>query len=466
MNMSDFRLHVIRGEEIDNMITEIIMPKMGQTMEEGTIASWLKKEGEHVERGEVYLIIDTDKAEIEIEATFSGTLRKILHEEGDTVPVLTVIALAGDPDEALPPLEKYAGEVAAVAEPTDKAAAVASVVAERAAEPAPARPAVPGKVVASPRAKKLAKSLAIPLAVIQGTGPNGRIVEEDVEQANAEFEKVRISPVAKKIAFQKGIDIRNVSGSGPRGRIVKEDVEKAAVAAPTVLPTVARTEPMSPIRRITAKRMAESMSTAPHYYVTVETDMGEAVKLRKALLPDVEREYGVRFTITDMIVKASAMALQKFPIVNARAAGQTIEYLKEINIGVAVALEEGLIVPVVRDLAGRSIGEIAVAARAIVTKAKDGKLMPDDFVGGTFTVSNMGMLGVDVFSAIINPPESAILAVGRAVERPVVVDGGIVVRPMMNMTMSSDHRLIDGSVAAQFLAYVRELLEEPAKLSE
>jgi pyruvate dehydrogenase E2 component (dihydrolipoamide acetyltransferase) len=393
-------------------------------------------------------------------------LRKILHQEGDTVPVLTVIALAGDPDEALPPLDKYMGETAQVAVPAGKAEEVTSVVAERAAEPAPVKPAVPGKVIASPRAKKLAKSLAIPLAVIQGTGPDGRIVEEDVERANAEFEKVRISPVAKKVAFQKGIDIRAIAGSGPRGRIVKEDVEKAVVAPPTVLPTVIRTEPMSPIRRITAKRMAESMSTAPHYYVTVETDMGEAVKLRKALLPDVEREYGVRFTITDMIVKASTMALQKFPIVNARAVGQTIEYLKEINIGVAVALEEGLIVPVVRDLAGKSIGEIAVAARAVVTKAKDGKLMPDDFVGGTFTVSNMGMLGVDVFSAIINPPESAILAVGRAVERPVVVNGDIVVRPIMNMTMSSDHRLIDGSVAAQFLAYVRELLENPGKLSE
>jgi pyruvate dehydrogenase E2 component (dihydrolipoamide acetyltransferase) len=247
---------------------------------------------------------------------------------------------------------------------------------------------------------------------------------------------------------------------------VKEDVEGAGVAAPAVLPTVARTEPMSPIRRITAKRMAESISTAPHYYVTMETDMGEAMKLREALLPDVEREHGVRFTITDMIVKASAMALQKFPIVNARPAGQTIEYLKEINIGVAVSLDEGLIVPVLRDLAGKSIGEIAVAARAVVTKAKDGKLMPDDFVGGTFTVSNMGMLGVDVFSAIINPPESAILAVGRAVERPVAVNGEIVVRPMMNMTMSSDHRLIDGSVAAQFLAYVRDLLENPEKLTE
>ena len=449
------------------MITEIIMPKMGQTMEGGTITSWVKKEGEHVERGEVFLVIETDKAEIEVEAAFTGTLRKILYQEGDTVPVLTVIALAGDPDEPLPPLEKYLGEAAKVGGTTRRAADVSAVAAESVAAPIPeSTQGVPGKAVASPRAKKLAKSLMIPLAVIHGTGPGGRVVEKDVQQVHEELAGVQISPVAKKIAYQKGIDIRTIRGTGPRGKIVKEDVEKATVVVPSVLPTVIRTVRMSPIRRITAKRMAESKFTAPHYYVTVETNMGEAIKFRERLLPDVERDYGVRFTITDMLVKAAAIALQKFPLVNARVAGDTIEYLKEINIGVAVALEEGLIVPVLRDLAGKGLGEIAVAARDLVTQARDGKLMPDDFVGGTFTVSNMGTLGVDEFSAIINPPESAIIAVGRAVEQPVVINGTVEIRPMMKMTMSSDHRLIDGSVAAQFLAYVRELLENPKSLTQ
>ena len=449
------------------MITEIIMPKMGQTMEEGTITSWVKKEGEHVERGEVFLIIETDKTEIEVEAAFTGTLRKILRQEGEIVPVLTVIALAGDPDEPLPPLDKYLGEAARVGTPTAPTAEVTAVAPQPIAPPTPesAKP-LRGQPVASPRAKKLAKSLMIPLAVIRGTGPGGRIVERDVQHAHEEYAQVNISPVAKKIAYQKGIDIRRISGTGPRGKIVKEDLEKAAAVAPSVLPTVIRTERMSPIRRITAKRMAESKSTAPHYYVTVETDMAAAMRFREKVLPDIEEEYGVRFTVTDMLVKAAAIALQDSPLVNARVSGETIEYLKELNVGVAVALEEGLIVPVLRDLAGKSLGQIAVAARELVTKAREGRLMPDDFVGGTFTVSNMGTLGVDEFSAIINPPESAILAAGRAVERPVVINGAIEVRPMMKMTMSSDHRLIDGAVAARFLGHVKELLESPDSLRQ
>jgi pyruvate dehydrogenase E2 component (dihydrolipoamide acetyltransferase) len=449
------------------MITEIIMPKMGQTMEEGTITSWVKKEGEHVQRGEVFLIIETDKAEIEVEAAFTGTLRKIIHQEGETVPVLTVIALAGDPDEPLPQLEKYLGEAPRPELATARAGDLTAVASQASAAPTPERATpAPGKVVASPRAKKLAESLVIPLAVVRGTGPGGRIVEKDIQQTHEEYAKVPISPVAQRIAYQKGLDIRTIRGTGPRGKIVKEDLEKTAAVAPSVLPTVMRTERMSPIRRITAKRMAESKFTAPHYYVTVETDMAEALRFREKHLADIEQEYGVRFTVTDILVKAAAIALHDFPLVNARVSGETIEYLKEINIGVAVALEEGLIVPVLRDLAGKALGQIAVASRDLVTKARDGKLMPDDFVGGTFTVSNMGTLGVDEFSAIINPPESAILAVGRAVERPVIINGAIGIRPMMKMTMSSDHRLIDGAVAARFLGHIKELLETPERLRD
>ena len=242
------------------MITEIIMPKMGQTMEEGTITSWVKKEGEHVERGEVFLIIETDKTEIEVEAAFTGTLRKILRQEGEIVPVLTVIALAGDPDEPLPPLDKYLGEAARVGTPTAPTAEVTAVAPQPIAPPTPesAKP-LRGQPVASPRAKKLAKSLMIPLAVIRGTGPGGRIVERDVQHAHEEYAQVNISPVAKKIAYQKGIDIRRISGSGPRGKIVKEDLEKAAAVAPSVLPTVIRTERMSPIRR--AARPSRRSST-------------------------------------------------------------------------------------------------------------------------------------------------------------------------------------------------------------
>lgn len=437
---------------------------MGETMEEGTIVSWVKKEGDSVKKGEVFLVINTDKAEIEVEATFSGTLKKFLHQEGETVPVLTVIALAGDPDEPLPPLDKYLGKAPAAPAKPEKQV----LVEEAPIEATPVLPALPaGKVIASPRARKLAESLEIALGLIDGSGPGGRIIERDVERVHAELEKVPISPVAKKIAFQKGLDIRKIKGTGPGGRIVKEDVEKARVVKPvTVMPTVVRTEPMSPIRRITGKRMAQSMFTAPHYYVTVEVDMGEAMKFREKLLPDIEQKYGVRFSITDMIVKATALALRDFPLVNARVAGETIEYLKEINIGVAVALDQGLVVPVLRDIATRSLGEIAVAARNAVEKARQGKLMPDDFVGGTFTVSNMGMLGVDEFTAIINPPESAILAVGRVVERPVAINGLIEIRPLMRMTMSSDHRIVDGAVAAKFLAHIRESLENPTQSAE
>jgi len=446
------------------MITEIIMPKMGQTMEEGTVVEWVKKEGEPVSKGEVFMIIQTDKAEIEVESSFDGVLRKVLCPAGVTVPVLTVIALAGPEDEPLPDLSKYQ-------EPVKAAAGGETATAERRARAGAARAerqgaqagtVVPsGAKVVSPRARKLAAEKGIDPRTIEGSGPGGRIVTKDVEAAIDALRRVKATPVARKIARELGVDLTRVTGSGPSGRIVRQDVERIAAAGEDIelMPEVAETVPLTPVRRITGERLSKSKFTAPHYYETFDVDMSSANALRAELVAETESRLRFRISVSDLVLKATAMALDEFPQVNARLNGSEVEYLKQVNIGLAVAVDDGLVVPVLRDLGGCSIEEIAQRRAGVTEGARAGKLMPDDFVGGTFTVSNLGMFGVDEFTAIINPPESAILAVGRSKDRPVAVDGDVVIRPIMRMTMSVDHRVIDGVVAARFLGRIRELLE-------
>lgn len=432
---------------------EIKMPQMGQSVEEASIVQWLKKEGERVQKGEPLASIQTDKAEIEYESPESGVLRKILVPADELVPVMTVIALIGEPEEALP-------EVGA---PRTEDLGPATAPATESTPGGEERPRVPTAVSAdapreghgaSPRARAKAKELKVDVAHVKGSGAGGRVMEADVLARAEEAGSVKITPTARRVAAAQGVDVAQVTGTGPHGKIMKADVARTAAPTPAA-PAPAgpsRRTPLSPMRRIIAQRMAESMYSAPHYYVTVEVDMAAAAAFRSAMTT-------LKLSYNDLVMRATARALQKWPQVNVRWAGDAVEEVADINLGFAVALPTGLIVPVVRRAQDKSVQDISRECRELTEKARTGKLLPDDYQGNTFTISNLGGFGVDHFTAIINQPDSAILAVGQIKERVVVIDGGIHVRPVMKLTLSSDHRVIDGALAAQFMGTLKEILE-------
>lgn len=435
------------------------MPKMGQSVEEAEIVQWLKREGDAVAAGQPLFTVQTDKAEIEYESPESGVLLKILVPEGIEVPVFTVVALIGTPGEALPDLAQYAPARGATAAATPAAASAPAPAHETAAKAGlgATASAAPDSRFASPRARRIAARHHINPAALAGSGPQGRVLAEDVENYRATLDAVRISPVARRIAAAQGLDPRNISGSGSQGRIMKSDLPTAQPQlshAPINLPANpgASRIPLSPMRKTIARRMAESKFTAPHYYVTVEIDMTAAKNFRAACA-EFKPSYN------DFVLFAASRALVAFPKVNTRWLGDALEVGGDVNLGMAVALPEGLIVPVIRKAQTLSLREISVQARALAEKAQQNKLTPDEYAGNTFTVSNLGAFGVDHFTAIINQPDSAILAVGQMKDRPVVVDGQIVVRPIMKATLSSDHRVIDGALAAQFMGRLRTHLE-------
>jgi pyruvate dehydrogenase E2 component (dihydrolipoamide acetyltransferase) len=388
------------------MVTEVIMPKMGQTMEKGKIIKWLKKEGEMVQGGEPLLEIETDKTTIEIEARGSGILRKILAQEGDEAQIAEVIGYIGTEDEPLP-------EAAAKAK------------------------AASGKPFGD---------------IILAESKSAKEVHLEPEM------KVKASPLAKRLAEEKGVNLALVKGTGPEGRITKEDVldflsEKPAVEFKLL--------PVTSMRKAIAAKMTESKTHVPHFYISVEVDMTEAVKMRDELLPTFETETGVRLSYTNLLVKAAALGLKEYPHLNATLDGENIKLWKNVNVGIAVGLEDGLIVPVLRNANELSLRETTVRMADLVAKARDKRLREDEFTGGTFTVSNMGALDVDSFIAIINVPETAILAAGRISDKAVAINGDIVARKTMTLTLSADHRVVDGVYAAKFLGKVKELLESP-----
>ena len=442
---------------------EILLPKMGQTVEEAEIVEWFKQEGDPVAEGEPIFSIQTDKAEVECESTASGVLRKIIVPPGVEVPVLTVVALVGTADEALPDLAQYGAEgggAAAAPEPEPAQAAPAAQT-----QPVPAPPAetpAAGGGAASPRARRAAAERGVDAASLQGPGVGGRVMEGDVLAQAGAAAGAKASPTAKKVAAQKGVDLAGVAGTGVGGKVMKDDVLRAAEtgpapaakdAAPAPAPAGEdQTVPLTPMRRIIAERMSASKYAAPHYYMTVEMDMAGCKRLRG--------ELPFKASYNDLVLYAVARALRDVPAVNAQWAGDAVIQKADVNLGVAVALPTGLIVPVVRQAQNLSLEGLCQAVKGLVEKAKTGKLLPDDYQGNTFTVSNLGAFGVDHFTAIINQPDSAILAVGAMKDTVVARDGGIHVRPMMKVTMSSDHRVVDGAMAAQFLGRLKEILEE------
>ena len=400
------------------MASQVILPRLGQGMESGTIVRWLKSEGDQVKKGEALYELDTDKVTQEVEAEADGVLLKILVAEGE-VAVGKTVAVIGEPGE----------EVAAEAEPDAPAE-----------EKEPEPPAVE-----QPQQQPAEVSAEAPVAA---SGNGGRI---------------KASPLARRIARERGIDLAALSGTGPEGRIVAEDVERAGAAAPEgarAAPArageVERVE-LSSLRKTVARRMTEAWA-APAFQISMSADMGRAQELRARL---VERHPDERPTVTDVLTKVCAVALMRHREVNALFAGDAIELHPSANIGIAVATDRGLVVPVIPGCESLTVAQIAAARADVVERARNGKLQAADLEGGTFTISNLGMYGVEQFVAVLNPPQAAILAVGAIEDRVVARDGAAAVRPLMTMTLTCDHRTVDGAAAADFLRTVKEFLEDP-----
>ena len=459
------------------MATSIVMPQLGYDMREGTIVRWLKEEGEDVTRGEIIAEIETDKAVVEFSPTTGGVLRRIVAGAGDVVPVGQLIAVIGDADEALP------DELVA---PTSPVAAAAAVPATPAPAPTPVAespPAAPeGEVRASPIARRLAREKGVNLANLTGSGPGGRIVEADVLAAAAVLSApggVLASPLARRLAREGGIDLSSLTGSGPGGRIVEADVlaASAAPAAETPAPVPAEAAPtgaepaaapvgdqvqLSRMRQTIAKVTSDSKREAPHFYVASDIDMSKAMDLRREINDQVDPDS--RVSVNDLIVKASALAIGRHPKFNSFFRDDYLQMNPSINVGIAIALESGLIVPGIPGCEGKTLAEIAVDSRDLAARATSGTLRAEEYTGTTYSVSNLGMFGVDSFTAIIYPPHAAILAVGAVKEQPVVRSGEITIAQIMKATLSVDHRVADGAEAAQFLSEIKRLLENPVSL--
>lgn len=442
------------------MAKELVMPKLGLTMKTGKIVKWHVKEGDKVAQGDDIFDVENEKLTNTIQAPESGTILKIILTEGGSAPVLETIAVMGEPGEDISGIlakAKSGGDVSA--EEAD-----ASGSAEKA--PAPAQSS--GKrIVAAPAAKKLAKEKGIDLADVKGTGPNGRITREDVENfktpdaAAAEATALKTTPLAAKMAADKGIDLSAIQA---KGRITAAEV--AAFAAGNIsaesAPAERETrEPMSGMRKVIAQRMRASQDISPTVTYNTTVDMTQ-MKAGK----DAFKKAGKKVSYTDLLVKLVAEALHAFPLLNCSIEGEEIIYHNYVNMGVAVALPDGLLVPVVNDADKKTLHEVAAEVKTMAGDARSNKLDPDHLHGGTFTITNLGMFGIDSFTPIINQPEVAILGVNTITETPVVVDGEIVVKPLMALSLTADHRAVDGSKAAEFLQYLKSRMETPAMLLE
>lgn len=436
----------------------IDMPKLSDTMTVGTLVKWLKNEGDAVKSGTMLAEVETDKATMELECFFDGTLLKIFAPAGSQVEIGAPLCAIGKPGEKIDIPAGAGGDKSAAAPgkgPDKVATERKESVPAAAAKQSTATPAVPV-------APKVQEPPAAPPAVAEG-------------------HRIRISPLARKLAAEKGIDPSGVTGSGPGGRIVRADVLAAEKAGPaksgaakgggtfgSTLSTKGpiqeeRAVPVSTMRGVIARRLLESKTQIPHFYLDVEVDAGPLLALRQQLNAALEKE-GVKLSVNDFVLKASAEALRRVPAVNASWEQSQIRYFAAAHVSFAVAIEDGLITPVVRDSHLKSIFAISSEAKVLGRLAKEKKLKPDQFTGGTFCVSNLGMMGIDRFSAIINPPNAAILAVGTTVKKPVVEGDRMVIGQRMTLTLSCDHRVVDGAIGAQFLASLRELLEKPALL--
>lgn len=471
------------------MPIELKMPALSPTMEEGTLAKWLVKVGDEVSSGDIMAEIETDKATMEFEAVDEGTIAAILIEEGaENVAVGTVIAMLAEDGEDI-------GDVSA---PASNASA-APVVVSAAPAPTPAiNTAAKDGPKATPTARRLAEIEGVDLSNLSGTGPKGKITKGDVEAAMSaggasvaahspaanSGARVIASPLAKRLAEEKGLDLSTITGSGPGGRIVKTDVENAKVSAPARVEaapegasTAAAISSGSPsdgdapfeavklnnVKKVVARRLTEAKQTVPHIYLTVDIHLDPLLNLRKQMNTELEAD-GIKLSVNDLIIKALARALTKVPSCNVSFQGDVLHQYSRADISVAVAAPSGLITPIVTDAGRKSLAQISAEMKELAGKAREGKLKPHEYQGGTASLSNLGMFGTKNFDAVINPPQGMILAVGAGEQRPHVVDGELTVATVMSVTGSFDHRAIDGADGAQLLDAFRKLCENPIGL--
>ena len=455
------------------MATSIVMPQMGYDMHEGKVVRWLKKEGEEVTRGEVIAEIETDKATVEYEAYTGGVMAKIVAEEGIAIPVGGLIAVMTAPGEAIP--EDILTDAAIALAADSPSPAAAAVQALEGPISAAATSADTEEVRASPLARRLAKERGFDLATITGTGPGGRITEADIPEQGAAVAPaalassngyIKASPLAKRLARERGIDLATLTGTGPGGRVIEADVPEHAVpaAAESVAPAtlVSENVELSRMRQAIARVTSDSKRDAPHFYVALDVDMTKAMSFRRDLNDELDAEN--RVSVNDLIVKASAIAIGRHPKFNSFFRDDHLQMNAAINVGIAIALESGLIVPGVNGCESKSLVEIAAASRDLVSRANSGTLRNDEYSGTTFSVSNLGAFDIESFTAIIFPPHAAILAVGTVKEQPVVRDGELAIAQIMKATLSTDHRVADGAEAAQFLVEIKKLLQNPISL--
>lgn len=426
------------------MITKVHMEALSPTMEEGQLVRWLKAEGDAISNGDILAEIETDKATMELVARGDGVLRKVFLAAGGTAPVGEVIAVIAGADEDISSVGGAGG--GAAAEPAAAPAAPAKS----------AKTAAPASAPTSAPAPAAAPEAAPSPAADAGDGS-----------------RVKASPLARRLADDLGVDLSRVEGSGPGGRVVKRDVEAAketgaaapAPSAPTWSPDVNEFEDvqLSQMRKTIAKRLVQSIGPVPHFFLTIDVDMGRVFEARQSINAMLEKQGG-KISINDIVLKAVAAALHKHPECNAQWHETYVRRFNSVHLGVAVAVDDGLITPVVKNAHLKGIAQIGAEVRELAGRAREKKLMPDEYTGSTFSVSNLGMFGIHEFTAIINPPEAGILAIGGVEDTPVVVDGQVVVRPRMRVTMSCDHRVIDGAAGSRFLATLKTMLEEPTAI--
>ncbi len=449
------------------MATVIVMPRLSPTMEEGVLLKWTKKEGDKISPGDVIAEVETDKANMDFPLEDEGTLLKLLVAEGDTVKLGSPVAVLGEPGEDAAAAIAANGSGAA----TEKAPAPSPAPASK-APTATATPATatPQKTASAPRASS-GPSATQPARPSVITAPP-RIVPPSPAPAAPSGSRIRSSPLARKIARERGVDISRIDGSGPHGRVILRDIEQAASAQPALVPQAAKarplppehdeTIPLSPMRKTIARRLVEAKQSVPHFYVTMDADVAALVDFHAGL----KGASDIKVSLNDLIVKALALALVRVPAANASFTDAGIVRYAHVDVGIAVSIEDGLVTPVLRDAAQKSLGTIALESADLIARARARKLKADEFSGGTFSVSNMGMYGVTSFSAIINPPEGGILAVGAVQKRAVVVtdeDGeeSLAIGKRMTLTLSCDHRVIDGALGAELLREVVRILEKP-----
>jgi len=468
------------------MATKVLLPKFGQTVETSEIVQWTKQEGQTVKKGDILCEISTDKSTLEVESQYEGTLLKILLPPGQTAPVNCVMALIGAAGEALPEAlikeclasqaaTTGAGAALAAPAPAPVAVAPAPAAISKPVAPAAPKPAAPaakapsaqadGRIFISPRARKLAETSHVPLAVLGGSGENGRIVEADVRGYLRDIGS--LTPAAKVAAAAKGIDLRLVKGSGPGARIVVEDLfqvalgsgKKAKAAKPAAAPLVVKTEKPSPMRKAIAANMLASASTIPAFQLEITVDAASLISRREA-----DKAAGYKISFGDYIARAVGMTIRRFPAFAATWTDQGLVYRDGAHVGFAVAIPGGLIVPVVPHCDSLSPADIAAQSAALVEKARTGKLAPEEYTGGVFTLSNLGAFPVDRFVAIVPPGQSGIIAIGRIRDEVVVKNGGFFAAKLLSLTLSADHRYIDGADGAAFMKELKELLEEAGGL--